>query len=254
VSGNDVDPAGVTNGWGAPGTVSGKLSFLNSDGYSGLADIGTHPAKAAIQFAVANRLMDGYADGRFRPDQLLKRSELAQSLVMGATVRQSLPLSGTPSFTDVLTGTDAYYYAESAAARGGALRDLTVNQAPVMGVAGGKFLPNASVTRLSAAYSLVQSLALETEAKAITAPLTAFYDGKRYPVMDAGNIAPSLRGYAQLALDLGLLNARFTITQGPYDTEPTIQAWFDPTKGLTRAAYAVAAGRYQSVYRLAEDE
>jgi serine protease AprX len=253
VSGNDVDPANVTNGWGAPGTVSGEITFTNSGGYSGLADIGTHPAKSAIQFAVANRLMDGYADGRFRPDQLLKRSEMAQYLVMGATVRQSLPLSGTPSFTDVLTGTDAYYYAESAVARGGALRDLSINQSPVMGVSAGKFLPNGTVTRISAAYSLVQSLALENEAKAITAPLTAFYDGKRYPVMDAGSIAPSLRGYAQLALDLGLLNARFTITQGPYDPAPTIQAWFDPAKGVTRAAYAVAATRYQATYRLAED-
>jgi serine protease AprX len=254
VSGTAVDPAGVTNGYGAPGTVSGKLSFLNSDGYSGLADIGTHPAKQAIQFAVANRLVDGYADGRFRPDQVLKRGELAQYLVMGGNVRQSLPLNNTPSFTDVLTGTDAYYYAESAAARGGALRDLTLAQSPVMGTSAGKFLPNANVTRVSAAYSLVQSMALQPQATAFTGTLTAFYDGKRLPVEDAASIPASLRGYVQLALDLGLLNARFTVTQGPYDLQPTVHAWFDPNAGLTRAAYAVAAGRYQAAYRLAEDE
>ena len=128
VSGNDVDPAGVTNGYGAPGTVSGELSFLDSNGYSGLADIGTHPARQAIQYAVANRLMDGHADGRFRPDSALKRIEMAQYLVMGANVRQSLPLDNRPSISDVLTGTEAYHWAEAAVAKGGALRDLSISQ------------------------------------------------------------------------------------------------------------------------------
>jgi len=34
VSGTDVDPAGVTNGYAAPGTVTGTVSFLNSGGYT----------------------------------------------------------------------------------------------------------------------------------------------------------------------------------------------------------------------------
>jgi serine protease AprX len=253
VSGNDVDPANVTNGYGAPGTVAGTITFTNSGGYTGLADIATHPARSAIQFAVANRLMDGYADGRFRPDQVLKRIELAQYLVMGGNVRQSLPLNNTPSFSDVLTGTDAYHYAEAAVAKGAALRDLTFSTAGVMGTSAGKFLPNNGVTRQSAAYSLVQAQGLEAQAKAFTGPVTAFYLGARIPVEDAGSITPSLRGYVQQALDLGLLNARFTITQGPYDAQPVVHAWFDPGKGLTRGQYAVAAMRFQEVYRLAED-
>jgi serine protease AprX len=172
---------------------------------------------------------------------------------VGANVRQALPLSGTPSITDVATGTDAYYYAEAAAARGGALRDLTLNQSPVMGLSGGKFLPTVAVTRQSAAYSLVQALALQPQAAAFTGQVTAFHDGERIPVEDAANISPALRGYVQLALDLGLINARFTLTQGPYDAQPTIHAWFDPTRNVTRAEYAVSAGRFQSVYRHAED-
>jgi serine protease AprX len=254
VSGVAVDPADVTNGYGAPGTISGELSFLISKGYSGLADIGTHPAKQAIQYAVANRLMDGHADGRFRPDQLLKRIELAQYLAMGGNLRQQLPLNGVPTMTDVLTGTDAYYYAESAVARGGSLRDLGHNQAPLMGLASGKFLPTTAVTRQSAAYSLVQAMAMQSQATSFTGPVTAFYLGQRVPVADAYKIAPSLRGYVQLALDLGLLNARFTLVQGPYDTQPTVQAWFDPGKGVTRAEYAYAAARFQAAYREAEDE
>jgi serine protease AprX len=49
-------------------------------------------------------------------------------------------------------------------------------------------------------------------------------------------------------LDAGLINARFTVTQGPFDLQPTVHAYFDPTKGVTRAAYAVAAGRYAGQY------
>jgi serine protease AprX len=254
VSGNDVDPAGVTNGYGAPGTVSGTISFLDSAGYNGLADIATHPARQAIEFAVANRLVDGFSDGRYRPDQYLKRIELAQYLTMGSNVRQQAPLNYVASFSDVATGTDAYYYAESAVARGGALRDLTQTQTAVMGLAAGKFLPSTAVTRASLAYSLVQSMALQQQATSFTGTLTAWYMGNRIPVEDVGNIPAALRGYVQLALDLGLINARFTLTQGPYDPQPVVHAWFDPSKLVTRADFAVIAGRYQTSYRLAEDE
>ncbi|NUS38514.1 MAG: S8 family serine peptidase [Lysobacter sp.] len=253
VSGTSVDPAHVTNGYAAPGTVTGTVSFLNSGGYTGLGDISGHPAQKAIEFAVANRLVDGYSDKQFRPDQYLKRSELAQYLLMGASVRQHLPFNNVPSFTDLATTDAAYPFAEAAVARGAALRDLTQNQAGVMGLLNGTFRPNDSVTRVSLAYSLVQSLALQDQALAFNGTLTAFYDGQRIPVDDAGLIAPSLRGYVQLALDQGLINARFTVTQGPYDLQPTLHAYFDPNKLVTRAAYAVAAGRFLADYQSAED-
>ncbi|HET6806865.1 MAG TPA: S8 family serine peptidase [Frateuria sp.] len=249
VSGTDVDPAGVTNGYAAPGTVTGEVSFLNSGGYTGLNDIANHPARQAIEFAVANRLVDGYPDGQFHPDQALKRSELAQYLVMGTSVRQYLPFSGQPSFTDLGTGKAAYPFAESAVARGGALRDLSQSQDGVMNLWGGQFHPNDSVTRLSLAYSLVQSLALQDQARAFSGQLTAFYMGQRIPLDDAGLIPANLRGYVQLALDRGVINARFKVTQGPYDLQPTLHAYFDPNTAVTRAAYAVAAGRYLSVYQ-----
>jgi serine protease AprX len=122
-----------------------------------------------------------------------------------------------------------------------------------MGLLNGQFRPNDNVTRVSLAYSLVQSLALQDQAVAFTGDLTAFYDGKRIPVADAAMIPASLRGYVQLALDQGLINARFAVTQGPYDLQPTLRAYFDPNKLVTRAAYAVAAGRYLADYQSAED-
>jgi serine protease AprX len=253
VSGTDVDPLNVTNGYGAPGTVSGEISMLRSGGYTGMDDVANHAARQAIEFAVSNRLVDGYSDKKFRPDQVLKRSELAQYLVMGGSVRQHLPFGGQPSFADLATTSPAYAYAESAIATGAPLRNLGQNHAGVMGLLNGQFRPLDSVTRVSLAYSLVQALGLQDQATAFDGELTAFYDGKRIPVEDAGSIAPALRGYVQQALDQGVLNARFTVTQGPFDLQPTLHAWFDPGKTVTRAAFAVAAGRFDSAYRSAED-
>ena len=253
VSGVALDPLAVTNGYGVPGTITGELSFLKSGGYTGMGDVANHPARQAIEFAVANRLVDGYSDNRFRPDAYLRRGELAQYLVMGASVRQSLPLDGVPSFDDLDTANVAYPFAEAVVARGAALRDLVQAQDGVMGLLNGDFRANDYVTRASLAYSLVQSMALQAEARAFNGQLTAFYNGQRIPLDDAGSIAPSLRGYVQLALDQGLVNARFTLTQGPFDLVPTLHAWFDPSKKVTRADYAVAAGRYLAAYQSAED-
>ena len=253
VSGTSVDPLKVTNGYGLPGTVNGEISFLNSGGYTGMNDVAGHPARPAIEFAVANRLVDGHSDKQFRPDATLKRGELAQYLLMGTSVRQYLPFSGRSSFSDLSAGSAGYAYAESAVARGGALRDLGQSQDGVMGVLNGAFRPNDNVTRVSLAYSLVQSMALQEQARAFDGELTAFYDGKRIPLDDAASIPASLRGYVQLALDQGLINARFALTQGPYDLQPTLHAYFDPAKTVTRAAYAVAAGRFQAQYQAAQD-
>ncbi|HEY4555562.1 MAG TPA: hypothetical protein VIG68_03895, partial [Lysobacter sp.] len=65
---------------------------------------------------------------------------------------------------------------------------------------------------------------------------------------DAASIPASLRGYVQQALDLGLINARFAVTQGPFDLQPTVRAYFDPATPVTRGAYAAAASRLLGVY------
>ena len=164
-----------------------------------------------------------------------------------------LPFAGQRTIPDLHATNPAYAFVESVVARGGALRDLSQSQDAVMGTVNGAFRPTDSVTRVSLAYSLVQSLALQSQAQAFTGELTAFHDGRRIPVEDAASIPASLRGYVQLALDHGLINARFALTQGPFDLQPTLHAYFDPSKTVTRAAYAVAAGRYMAHYQSAED-
>ncbi|MDQ3618306.1 MAG: S8 family serine peptidase [Pseudomonadota bacterium] len=248
VSGTNLDPAQVTNGYGAPGRVNVNVKQLRTDGYSGLTDIGTHPARSFIEFGVSNRLVDAYPDGRFLPDQSLTRGELADYLLMGTGVRQNQPLSGASSFSDIGIANRLSPFAEAATAAGAAQRDLSHRQAGVMGTLNGAFRPADAVTRVSLAYSLVQSLGLQAAAAASSDPLTVLSNGKRIAIEDAGSIPSSLRGYVQLALDLGLINARFTVVQGEFDLQPTLKAFFDPGKPVTRGAFAAATSRLLGVY------
>mgnify|MGYP006170866079 CR=1 FL=1 len=252
VSGVDLDPANVTNGYGVPGPVDVTVKTIRTAGFTGLSDIAGNPARAFVEFAVGNRLVDGYADGTFRPDNALTRGELAQYLVGGAGVRQALP-GGAASTADVALANPLYPFVESAVARGAALRDLSYRTDGVIGLLGGSFRPDDKVTRVSLAYSLVQSMGLQSQATAFGGELTVLADGKRVAIEDAASIPASLRGYVQLALDQGLINARFTVTQGPFDLEPKLQAYFDPNLGVTRAAYAVAAGRFMTQFKSVED-
>ena len=248
VSGVALDPAKVTNGYGVPGDVRVNVKQLRIDGFTGLADIAGHPGRAFIEYGVANRLVDSYADGSFRPDALLTRGEMATYLTMGQGLRQQLPISGTSSFSDLAAGSLLSPYAEAAAGPGGSQRDLSHRQEGVMGKVGTAFRPGDAVTRVSLAYSLVQSLGLQAEATGFTGELSVLADGKRIPIDDAAAVPASLRGYVQLALDLGLIEARFGLVQGPFDLQPTLRAWFDPSRTVTRAAFAASASRHLGVY------
>jgi serine protease AprX len=244
-----VDPAGVTNGYGVPGTVDVNVRQLRTDGYTGLGDIGGHPARGFIEYAVSNRLLDARADGMFHPDAGLTRAEMADYLVSGSGVRQWLPIDNRPSFADVGTMDQAWPFVEAAAATGAPLRDLGHRHAGVMGALDGNFRPDDQVTRLSMAYSLVQSMGLQSQAQAPVEQLTVVYGNGRIAIADADAVPASLRGYVQLALDLGLVPARFVLTQGPFDLEPTITAYFDGTRHVTRAGFAAATSRSYDVYR-----
>jgi serine protease AprX len=239
--GNTVNPLGTAS----PEIVDGTLAFTKVSGYSGLNDIGGHAASAAIQTAVNERLVDGNSEGSFRPDAKLTRSELAEYLVMGAEIRQALP--GTPTFSDV--DSTLAPFIEAVSAKGAAFRDQDqFFKGVVLPKADGTFAPTEGVTRAELAYSLVQALGLQNEALDFTGDLTVQYGDERVAVEDASDVPAELRGYVQLALDLNILNAYFSVTQGPYDLEPTVHATFSPSSEVTRADYAVAVTRYFNAY------
>jgi serine protease AprX len=169
---------------------------------------------------------------------------------MGAGIRQNKAIGNGSTLTDVATTSPVSAAAEAVTASGAAQRDLSHKQSGVMGRVNGAFRPTDVVTRVSLAYSLVQSLGLQAEAAAFSESLTALYDGKRIAIEDASAIPASLRGYVQYALDMGLINARFAVVQGPYDLQPTLKAYFDPNETVTRGAYAAAASRLHAAYGL----
>jgi serine protease AprX len=239
--GADGNPIGV----GLPETVKGELAFTKVSGFTGLNDIAGHPAAEAIKMGVSERLFDGYSNGAFKPDSLLTRAELAKYLVMGAEIKQSLPK--TPSFTDVAAAD--LPYVETTAARGGAFRDQQhIQQAVILPKAAGKFAPKDGVTRAELAYSLIQALGLEKEAKEFTGDLTVQYNDQRIVLADASEVPSHLKGYVQLALNLNILNAKFAVTQGPYDLTPKVTASFSPSVKNTRGDFAVAMTRYYNAF------
>ena len=252
VSGVALDPARVTNGYALPATIEGRIDFTKNGGYTGIDDLSGHPAQGAVQYAIFNRLMDGLKNKKFMPDAALTRGQMAQYLVWGGAVRQSLPLAGGFTFGDA-SGALAPY-AEAAGTRAGALKDRFHRFGPVMR-ASGSFNTDGGVTRTDLAYSLVQALGLETQAKALNSAfangsktMAVRYDTQLVPLADAASIPADLKGYVQLALDLSLLDARFGLTQGPFDTTPTISARFNGGDSVTRARYAVAAMAFHERY------
>ena len=239
--GDEVNPIGAA----LPEEVQGTLAFTKVSGFTGLNDISGNPAAGAIQMGVNERLFDGYSNGTFKPDADLKRAELAKYLVMGAEVRQALPAIGTKTFDDVKTSDLSFV--EAVIAKGAAFRGEQFNNG-VMLAKNGKFAPNDGVSRAELAYSLAQSLGLQEQAEAFTGDVTVQYKDERVAIEDADQIPAHLKGYIQLALDLNILNANFSITQGPYDLQPTVTATFSPTQKVTRGEFAVAMTRFYNAY------
>ncbi|HET7369765.1 MAG TPA: peptidase S8, partial [Gammaproteobacteria bacterium] len=99
------------------------------------------------------------------------------------------------------------------------------------------------LTRLQLAVSLVRALGRQPAAEALAGTtVTADYHGQKIPVSDNDLIPPPLRGYVQVALDNGILNAFFRLKQDPNDFQPTITAEVDPDGSVKRdfMAYSLA--------------
>lgn len=244
VSGVGLDPGGVSNGYGIPGPVNARLKQVRTDGYVGLVDVGDHPARGFIEYAVSHRLADSDSTGRFRPDAPLRRRELADFMVMGLGVRQSDPLQGQ-TYSDIAPTDELYPVAEAVGARGAALRD-TFHEQEWLLRSNGTFEPDRVVVREDLAHALVQALGLQAAALAHSGDVVVHYEGRRIVLSDQGQIDPAVRGHVQLALDAGLLPATFEVQQGPFDLQPTITARFGPKAQVTRAAYAAAATRWSN--------
>ncbi|MGS2719575.1 S8 family serine peptidase [Paraglaciecola aestuariivivens] len=239
ISGVSVDPLGVTNGVGVPSTVDVDIRQVETLGYQGLDDVEQHPAKPFVHYVVDRKLMDATANG-FKPDQDLTRVELADTLTLATSVRQSLKGNQT-EFIDIDGNLAAAV--NSVTQEGMLLADLERTDDPLMLSDGSAiFGTNDKVSKQALAYSLVQSLGLQSEAQAFDPEqqLTAVVFGQTIPVVDSDQISDELKGYVQHALALGLLKVTVEVQQGPFDLEPTLVAYFAPHASVTRGETAVA--------------
>ncbi|PLR92686.1 peptidase S8 [Bacillus sp. T33-2] len=218
-----------------PEKVVGTITQKTASTLKGLNDIDGHPAAGAIKTGIYERLFDAKADGKFYADELLTRNDLAAYLVMGASIRQVAQTTDNAA-VDAVTS------------RGAALKGKHQYDGVMLADGAGKFNGTGKLSRAELAYSLVQSLGLQEQAKSFNGEVSVSYKGERLPISDANQIPAELKGYVQLALDLGILNAHFTTTQGPYDLEPTIHATIKPATNVTRGEYAVAMTRFFNTY------
>ncbi len=153
-----------------------------------LASLDAATRKGALRL-VYDRVMS--ADGgAFRPVDTLTRMEMGRALVMAARVPQYIP--NQPSFNDIAASTPNALFAESLKREG------------VMGVGTTTFGASAEVNRLEQAVALVRALRLDAQARAL-ANSTVTSGGQ--PLVDNAQIPPALRGYVQLAIDRGLMQA-----------------------------------------------
>lgn len=235
-----------TSGAAAPGpvemTITQQLFTLAPVG-----DIQGNPAQAQIESVLKNRMMDTFSDGTFRPDSNVTRDDLAQLLYLNTPLRQSL--GAAPKFFDVSGNSAAI--AEAVTAKGSTLRDWYTSEnssapAGLMSASGSTFNPGGVTSRLDLAVALVRALGFDADAKSKAGSVvTVTYSGQTLTLDDNASIPLALRGYVQDALDRGILQATFTLTQGPFDLQPTLHATVKPNDPNTRAFMAYALDHYR---------
>jgi serine protease AprX len=230
-----------TSGAAAPGPVEIKITQQLFT-LEPIGDIQGHAAQAQIETVLKNRQMDTFADGGFHPDANVTREDFARLLYLNTPLRQSP--STLPKYADV--SADFAPIAEAVAASGSTLRDWNYAPAGMIAASGSTFNPTANVTRLDMAVALVRALGLDAEAKAkVGTTVTATYNGASVPLADNAEIPSSLRGYVQIALDKGLLQAFFNMEQGPFEFQPTLKARVKSNDATTRAFMAYALDNFR---------
>ena len=226
----------------APGPVDGTIRQVRFV-LPTIADIQGHPQQAAIESAMRSRLIDTYADGTFRPDATVNREDLARSLALNTSLRQTI--NATPRFTDV--SGDLFAIAEAVTAKGSTLRDYDFTPTGMMSAGATAFNPAGTANRLDLAVAFVKALGHDAQAKALAGSTVTF---QGTAITDNSQIPSALRGYVQLALDKGLFAAfpsevrqtgpgQFIVVPGPR---------FEPATTVTRATLAETLIKYRQLF------
>lgn len=166
--------------------------------------------------------------GSFRPEAELTRMELGRALMFAARVPQFIP--NQPGFADLTPATPDALFAESLRREG------------VMGTEAGAFGPATPVSRVEQAVALVRALRLDAQAR-VLANSNVTSGGQ--VVTDNAEIPGSLRGYVQIAIDKGLMEAfPAEVRQiGPGQFQALPGPRFEPSRVVRRAEFLHPASR-----------
>lgn len=232
-----------TSGAAAPGPVDGTIAQQRFT-LEPIADIQGHPARAAIEAALTSRLIDAFADGSFRPDASVTRADFARTLALDTALRQTV--GATPRFTDV--SGDLAAIAEAITAHGSTLRDYGFQSEGLMTATGSLFDPDGTVDRLDLAVAFVRALGLDDQARS-KANTTVTVNGQA--ITDNAQIPGALRGYVQIALDKGLLEAFPAEIRviGPGQVQLIPGPRVEPATVLTRAVFAAKLNVFAERFR-----
>jgi serine protease AprX len=226
----------------APGPVDGNVTQTRFI-LPLIPDIQGHPDQAAIEAALKSRLIDTFADGTFRPDSTVTREDLARSLALNTSLRQTL--SSTPRFADV--SGSLRLFAEYVTARGSTNRDFDFTPTGMIAASGTSFNPAGSVNRLDLAVALVKALGHDAAARAL-ANTTVTSNGTA--LSDNAQIPGSLRGYVQIAINKGLFEVFPAevreIAPGQFVAIPGPR--FEPATTVSRAVLARKLSTYHTLF------
>ncbi len=231
-----------TSGAAAPGPVEGTISQIKFI-LPNVADIQGHASFEDIDFALKNRLIDTYSDGSFRPDQLVTREDLANSLLLNTNLRQTL--GAAPKFPDI--SGDFARIAEAVTTKGSTIRDYGFTSTSIMTASSSSFNGAENINRLNIAVAFIKALGHDEAAKNL-AGSTVTFNG--VPLSDNAQIPANLRGYVQLAIDKGLFEAFPAevkrLPNGTFQALPGPR--FEPNTNVTRADLASRLKNYRGLF------
>ncbi|MFQ3235807.1 MAG: serine protease AprX, partial [Paraglaciecola sp.] len=133
--------------------------------------------------------------------------------------------------------------------QGGRLADLDRTDDTLMkSDSSSNFAAQDKVQREALAYSLVQALGQQALAESFDTneDVTVNVFGEVVTLADSDDISDEFKGYVQVALAMGLLNADVSIEQARFTPTPTIIANFNPQSTITRGETAVAITQLDS--------
>ena len=126
------------------------------------------------------------------------------------------------------------------------MRDYNFIPEGMMSATGASFNPAGSVNRLDLAVALVRALGHDAEARNL-ANSTVTFQGDE--LSDNSEIPPALRGYVQVAINLGLFETYpFQIIQTGSGTQVIPGPRFEPNTTINRATLAAKLNKYRQLF------